>query len=58
MFIEKVKENLVNLDLRVSKFNSIFKGKTYTLETFKKKSIFLRLKPIILLLRLLKRNQN
>ena len=37
MFIDKVKDNFVNRDLKVSKLNSIFKRKIYSLEPLKTK---------------------
>ena len=40
MFIDKEEDNFVNRDLKVSKFNSIFKRKIYSLEPFKTKRNF------------------
>ena len=40
MFIDKVKNNFVNRDFKVSNFNSIFKRKIYSLEPLKKKKNF------------------
>ena len=43
MFIDKVKDNFINRDLKVSKFNSILKRKIYTLKPFKTKKNFSRI---------------
>ena len=40
MFIDKIKENLVNRDQNVGKFNSIIKRKIYSLEFLKTKKNF------------------
>ena len=40
MFIDKEKDNFINRDLKVSKFNSIFKRKIYSLEPLKTKKNF------------------
>ena len=40
MFIDKVKENFAIKDFNISKFNSIFKRKTYSLEPQKIKKKF------------------
>ena len=40
MLIAKVKDNIVKKDLKVRKYNSIFKRKIYTLESFKIKKNF------------------
>ena len=40
MLIDKEKENIVKTDLKVSKFNSIFKRKIYSLEPLKTKKNF------------------
>ena len=44
MLIAKVKDNIVKKDLKVSKFNSIFKRKIYSLEPLKTKKIFSKIK--------------
>ena len=40
MFINKIKENIVNRDLNSTKFNSIFKRKQYSLQSLKTKKHF------------------
>ena len=40
MFIDKVKDNFLNRDFKVSKFNSIFKRKIYSLEPLKNNKNF------------------
>ena len=44
MLIAKVKDNIVKKDLKVSKFNSIFRRKIYSLEPLKTKKIFSKIK--------------
>ena len=58
MLIAKVIDNIVKKDIKIIKLNSIFKRKIYSLEPIITKKILLKLKSIILLLKLLRKNQN